>query len=58
MALTWQDELGEILRAGYPPEELERQLAELIENEKMLSLEEGKSIVEDENHFYDYVRGM
>jgi hypothetical protein len=66
MALTWQDELSEILRLK-DGQEIHFQLMDLIENEKQLSFEEGKAAVdveielegyEDAVSFHDYVRGM
>ena len=49
MVLTWQDELGEILRKVLPrsrPEtmmELTTELSDLIEDEKQLSYQEGRN---------------
>lgn len=49
MALTWQDELGEILdkqvlkAEEVVPAELYAQIADLIESEKQLSYEEGRA---------------
>jgi hypothetical protein len=49
VALTWQDELGEIVHRYWlneenlSPGELYAQLADLIEAEKQLSYEEGRA---------------
>ena len=59
MPLTWQEELTEILRMK-DGQEIHWLIEELIENEKMLSFEEGKASADPDypDGFHDYVRGM